>query len=448
MDFHSLYKRLATGFIGGIFFIMAAVPAAMSGSNSGITGSNSGMTETTAGISESFEEPKALLLTWQYDPATTMTIDWHVVPENEGERVLYYKPVGDEEWNEAESFRHFFPYSNRIIHRTQLTGLDPDSEYRFRVSHFEREYKFRTMPAELDRPVRFATGGDTDHSPDGRTYEMNQVVMEYDLDFIAWGGDLAYNDGGDPDRGIRWYGWFEANYNTLVSEDGRVVPIVVGIGNHEVKRYIGGNQWYNFDGTIRSFEPTAEWRQDVAPFFYNLFAFPGQPGYGVLDFGDYMSLFILDSGHTNTTDGPQRDWLESELRERHRQNISHIFPVYHVPAYPSHRSFGGTSRTNVRENWVPLFEEYGVRVAFENHDHTYKRTHPIRDGEIAGDGIVYIGDGAWGRSPREGSSRDEWYINEFASQQHAIIVTLEGETQEYIMITPEGEILDSYTDSR
>jgi hypothetical protein len=50
----------------------------------------------------------------------------------------------------------------------------------------------------------------------------------------------------------------------------------------------------------------------------------------------------------------------------------------------------------VREYWAPLFERYGVQIAFENHDHVYKRTVPLRSGAPHADGVVYIGDGSWG----------------------------------------------------
>ncbi|MFP4171317.1 MAG: hypothetical protein ACLFV4_00245 [Candidatus Hydrogenedentota bacterium] len=83
------------------------------------------------------------------------------------------------------------------------------------------------------------------------------------------------------------------------------------------------------------------------------------------------------------------DWRSYEERD----SVPHVFPNYHVPAYPSHRSYDGGVQTQVRENWVPLFEGNNVQVAFENHDHAYKRTYPIRDGEISSGGIVYLGDG-------------------------------------------------------
>lgn len=395
--------------------------------------------------SQDMESPLGLHLTWQFDPATTMTIDWQTEEEQERDGIIRYRKLGEYSWSQAEARQVAFPYSDRIIHRVELTGLEPDATYEFQAGNFTRMYQFRTMPENLDdRPVVFAAGGDTRHRKEWML-NTNRAVMEYDIDFVVWGGDFAYADG-RGDRLYRWYEWFEANYEGLISEDGRVVPVLTALGNHEV---LGG---YHSRNDRRDWLPEYEQndasRMMIAPYFYSLFAFPGQPGYGILDFGDYLSIVLLDSEHTNPIEGKQTEWLESELRERARRKVPHIFPVHHVTAYPSHRSYTGSISTSIRDNWVPLYEKYGVRVVLENHDHTYKRTHPIRNGAIADDGIVYIGDGAWGTNPREGNSSDEWYIDQFASVRHGIIVTLDNDTQDYIMVDENGNVIDTYTNTR
>lgn len=380
------------------------------------------------------DQPVGLLLTWQQDPTTTMTIDWHTEPgqiDPDKPRVRF-QAVGSDEWKTAEGDSHLFPFSDRTVHRVELTGLRPGTEYRFVPHGFERIYRFRTMPPDLSEPLVFATGGDTRHRQEWME-RVNTVAMQYDPQFIVWGGDLAYADGRE-DRLYRWYEWFEANMNTLITDDGRVVPIIAGIGNHEVN----GGYYFRAEG----YEPTDEGRARVAPYFYSLFAFPGQPGYGVLDFGDYLSLILPDTDHTNPIEGKQTEWLESVLAER--SHMSHVIPVYHVPAFPSHRDPGGRVGSSVREHWVPLFEEHNVRIAFENHDHTYKRTHPIRNGRIDPAGIVYVGDGAWGVGVREGDSRDEWYIDQFASTRHVIIVTLDGTRQHLLVVDEDAEVIDEY----
>ncbi|MCC5831212.1 MAG: fibronectin type III domain-containing protein [Phycisphaeraceae bacterium] len=382
------------------------------------------------------ERPLGLYLTWQRDPTTTMTIDWHTPPVKGTTAayrpVLRYKAVGDEAWRTVRGESIPFPHSDRTIHRVELTGLEPGAEYRFQLERFARPFSFKTVPAELTEPLVFATGGDTRHDQEWME-RTNSVAMRYEPSFIVWGGDLAYADG-RPDRIGRWYEWFDAIMNTLITEEGRVIPIIVGIGNHEIRGgYIHRHEDY---------EQTDAFRRRIAPFFYGLFAFPGQPGYGVLDFGDYLSVVILDTDHSNPVDGVQTRWLEEVLERRAAR--PHVFPVYHVPAYPSHRDMEGHVESRVRELWTPLFDRYNIRLAFENHDHTYKRTVPIRDGRRHDDGVVYIGDGAWGVRTREGDNRDAWYIEQFASERHALIVTLHGENRHVLAVSEDGDVLDEY----
>jgi len=142
-------------------------------------------------------------------------------------------------------------------------------------------------------------------------------------------------------------------------------------------------------------------------------------------------------------EGEQTEWLGQVLRGR--REVPHVFPVYHMPAFPSVRPFDGRSSTAVREHWVPLFDQYGVRVAFENHDHAYKRTEPIRGGQVHPEGTVYFGDGAWGVSTRSVHDPAEtWYLANAQAARHFILVTLEGTRQHFVTIGEGGEILDEF----
>lgn len=380
--------------------------------------------------------PLAVMLTWQQDPTTTMVIDWQT--EGPGDPALHYRPAGASEWQHATGDSRPFPFTERMVHRVELTGLEPASAYEFRVEESGRILRFRTMPSDLSGPVRFAVGGDTRHRQDWME-EVNTVAMQYDPDFIVWGGDLAYADG-RADRAYRWFEWFDAVRNTLIAEDGRVVPLVVVAGNHEVR---GGY----YHRTEEEYDGSDAWRESIAPYFYTFFPFPGHPGYGALDFGDYLSIVLLDTDHTAPIEGAQTEWLAEALAAR--THVDHVIPVYHVPAWPSNRSFDGRTQTRVRENWVPLFDAHdNIKVAFENHDHTYKRTHPIRHGEIDPRGVVYIGDGAWGVGERDTHDPDEtWYLKRAESRRHAIIVTLQGRHQHFLMVGRDGEWLDEYPET-
>ena len=399
-------------------------------------------------------DPAAIFLTWRGDPTTTMVIDWHVLPGDEVYRFrdrnirLDYRPSGEGEWTTVMGSDHNFPHSDRVIYRVELSDLEPGGTYDFRFAEDGRAYQFRTMPDQISEsePLRFAVGGDTD---DGERFRrMNRAVMNYahDVEFVLWGGDLPYANG-DPINIGMWYTWFDDIKETLIDDDGRVIPIVVAIGNHEVfqrERLIGGKSPHpdhteeEADRYMEAFNLV-----DGYPTFFNhLFAFPEET-HGVLDFADYMSLFILDSDHYIPIEGEQTQWLEQALAERTDQR--YLFPIYHFPAYPSHRPMDISTSVAVREHWVPLFEEFGVKVAFENHDHNYKRTYPIRNNEISEDGVVYVGDGAWGRRLKSGNQQDAWYIEKFVSDHHGVIVTIDGERKHFDVWGIGEESIDSFT---
>lgn len=408
-------RNLWAWLLGLVMFCGANLPLALEGADEGF-------------------QPLGLLLTWQQDPTTTMTIDWHTPAEPQRASQLEYRQKGADSWQAAEGDARPFPHTDRTVHRVELTGLQPGTTYEFRLDPAGRTYRLETMPADLSEPVRIALGGDTMHRREDFE-KTNREAMKHDPHFMVWGGDLAYADG-RPDRVGRWHDWFAAVRDTLVAEDGRVVPVVLGIGNHEVQ---GGY-------VRRDHQDTDEHRAKVAPFFFGLFAFPGQPGYNTLDFGDYLSIIMLDSQHANPVAGPQTEWLEEQLVAR--KEVPHVFPVYHVPAYSSHRSPEGNVAKLVREHWVPLFEQHGIEVAFENHDHTYKRTHPLRGGQVDESGIVYLGDGAWGVGTRPGDQRDQWYINTFASKQHFILATLHGDKRSFVAIDNTGKVIDRYPNNQ
>jgi len=74
---------------------------------------------------------------------------------------------------------------------------------------------------------------------------------------------------------------------------------------------------------------------------------------------------------------------------------------YHVPIY----SACGLLEENLARqinailHWVPLFDNYRVITAYENHVHAFKRTKPIRGNYVTENGTVYLGEGCFGAIP-------------------------------------------------
>lgn len=390
-------------------------------------------TATHATAEENLTAPSGLILTWQNDPTTTITIDWHrLSTEVTAATEIQARPRGTQEWRSYPAKRFPFAHSDRFIDRVEIKELKPATEYEFRGSATSKVYWFRTMPEKLEKPLVIAAGGDIQHRKEWME-ASNRAAMKHNPDFVIWGGDLAYANG-EPKNVDRWYDFLDAMVNTLVTDDGRVPPVVVCIGNHEIR---GGFHKGRIKGEAD--------RADLAPFFYNLFAFPGQPGYGALDFGDYLSLVFGDSDHSNPVEGKQTEWMKETLAAR--KKVPHLIPVYHVPAWPSVRKFEEPTCINVRNHWVPLFEENGIKLALENHDHAYKRTVPIFQGkENPEKGVTYIGDGSWGVETRKVHPTDQtWYLETAQSVRHAIIITLHKDRKEINVIDSDGKNIDKVT---
>ncbi len=362
--------------------------------------------------------PAAGYRTWQSGPTTTMTVHWLSRDDDPRDEIVFAGLRGEPAAITGNHLR--MPGAAAYVHTVELTGLEPGGDYRFRIAGRDEEHRFRTMPADASRPITFIDGGDMYYHAeiDGGLY---REAAKRDPMFAVIGGDIVY-DNGELSRGDRWIRWLDYWQRHMVTSDGRLIPMIVAIGNHEVKG--------RYDRT------PAE-----APFFYSLFASPGPRGYAVLDFASYMSLVVLDTGHTNPVEGAQALWLEQVLAERGR--VPHLIAAYHVPSHPSVRGWDDDKCPLIRLHWVPLFERYGLDVAFEHHDHAYKRTHPIRDGQVDPAGVVYLGDGGWGanlRDPRPAGRT--WYLARTEKVHSFTVTTIQGDAREHYAVDEDGRIVD------
>ena len=97
-----------------------------------------------------------------------MTIDWHFGPVDANTvtpaPLLAYRASGDYDWKVVEGTVDRQTLESRVIHRVELTGLQPNTKYEFQMLGHDKVYHFYTMPVDLSEPIRFAVGGDTRHS--------------------------------------------------------------------------------------------------------------------------------------------------------------------------------------------------------------------------------------------------------------------------------------------
>jgi hypothetical protein len=369
-------------------------------------------------------DPTALFLTWQHDPTTTMTVQWIGDNEKDGlTRPIWYAKEGSQEWHSVPSKSRKFPLTDRWIFRTELMGLEPDTDYRFRVGLDSAEQRFRTMPAKATNAIHFVSGGDSGIG--AHATANNHIAAAQSPQFVVVGGDLAYENGRAPAVFLQYL----KNYaHDLKDANGRLIPMLALIGNHEVDGGYGKTR-------------------EAAPFFYAFFdGLFDHSGYAKLDFGDYMSFIFLDTGHTTPVKGAQTDWLASTLKER--EECPTVFVFNHVPAYPSYRPFARDGKEDAgvgadqRKCWCPLFERYNVDAVFEHHDHTFKRTRPMLDGRINERGIVYLGDGSWGKIRRPKTPQQRPYLAVSDESYHLSVHRIEGNDRFHVALSDTGRVVD------
>jgi hypothetical protein len=91
-----------------------------------------------------------------------------------------------------------------------------------------------------------------------------------------------------------------------------------------------------------------------------------------------------------------------------------------------------------------VFNAHGVKLAFENHDHSYKRTKPLINSSEAAGGTVYMGDGAWGVESRScDASRD--YIEICGNWNYFFAVSSNSSDTSVRTIAPDGSLFDSFS---
>jgi acid phosphatase type 7 len=337
-------------------------------------------------------QPCQITLTWQNNPATSMTITWRTDISDENHTLRFTdRPDTDlHQWAIREAETSTFKETHAWLHTVELTNLQPGQTYYVIIDHpsSPEEFSFRTMPDENNRrELIFLAGADSRTMRDVKR-EMNALAAGFNPDFIIFDGDFI----SDPMSEQEWDDWFDDWHEQMITAGGRRIPIIPSIGNHEV---LGGIH-----------QP-----RENAPFYFHRFIVPEPRTRYALKLSPDLLLVTLDSDHILEITS-QVDWLDETLT--YHQNIKWKLVQYHVAAWPSARGFNDPIPVKIRTNWIPVLEKHGVNYVIEAHDHAFKKTVPIRDNRRDDEnGIVYLGDGGWGAPLRDVKNPDDyWWLEE------------------------------------
>lgn len=318
----------------------------------------------------------------------------------------------------------------RHLYAFDLAHLEPGARYRFVVKDGARaltkERAFETLPAD-DGPVVLATGGDLGIDEGAR--KLLAAAAASSPDVLALGGDLAYANG-EPKAAPRWDVFLQNLDEHLVTSDGRTIPVVFAIGNHEVRGSFlrpptNAPFWYGFLSDVRD--------EDLA-----------HETSFVRSLGPNASLVVLDTSHVQPH-AAQARFLDDALQKAQEKPFR--FALYHVPLYPSVRDYDKKPSDEGRVHWMPLFDRHDLTAAFENHDHALKRTPPLEGGVPSAGGTLYLGDGCMGQSERPVLQQGAPYLAKAATDSHFWLVEVSKDNVRYRALDEEGRTLDETSTS-
>jgi hypothetical protein len=284
-----------------------------------------------------------------------------------------------------------------------LTGLEPGTTYYYSVGGAgtaDEAHHFTTAPAVGELPAdgntRIWIVGDSGVGGDGKpeagyvrdgfmTFVQNNGDEAADLFLML--GDNAYNQGTDIEHQSAVFDV----YTDLLA----TTPVWPTIGNHEM-----GSVGISSATSPDDFEILGDGSNggpDPAPDspmpYLNIFTLPTDGEVGGLPSGteqyysfDYANVHIvsLDS-QLSIRDTDNRaammQWLKDDLMS-HSQDWTIV--IYHHPPYTkgshdSDKELGGIDQPifAIREEFTPIFEQYGVDLAYAGHSHIYERSYYI-----------------------------------------------------------------------
>lgn len=289
------------------------------------------------------------------------------------------------------------------LHAVRLTGLQPDTEYTYRVQSpgVEGEIEtFRTAPGP-EGSVTAVVVGDTG-SGDTPQERLSEVMREMDADLLLHTGDVVYPRGGECGYEERFY----EPYEELIDS----VPVYPVLGNHDVLTENG-------EPYLTAFDLPAE--ESGTERFYSF-------DYGPLHVAALNSELYY--GDDSVPTEVQKAWLRQDLRASDRP---WKIVIIHRPPFNS-SPYHGADR-QVFEDLVGIFEEEGVDVVFAGHEHVYERLKPIN-------GVQYFVTGGGGANLRGAGTSDLTLAS--ALKYHALRMEASPERLYVEAVGIDGEVFD------
>ncbi len=351
----------------------------------------------------------------------------------------------------------------RQEHAVTLTNLQPNTQYFYAVGNVDTNFvrgtniHFWTAPT-TPKPTRIWALGDSG-TADSRPASVRNAFYAFNgnryVDVWLMLGDNAYNSGTDAE--------FQSAVFNMWTNTLPTTTLWSCIGNHE---------------TAQSHTPVS-----TTPYLA-IHTFPqnGEAGgvpsgterYYSFDYSDIHFLVLDSMTSDRSANGPMANWMRADL-EANTKNW--IIALFHHPPYTkgSHDSDDPNGAdfelVEMRQNFVPIMEDYGVDLVLSGHSHIYERSYllkghygfstnlqpsmildsgsgnPESEDDFAyqktTDGTVYIVNGSSGQATFTTGVHPAMYTS--ILQLGSVVIDIDGNTLVERFIRETGEVQDTFT---
>jgi 3',5'-cyclic AMP phosphodiesterase CpdA len=335
------------------------------------------------------------------DASSEIVVSWHTLQPVHNPRVVLGHVDGRFEQNvAAKPVSYTDAKSGQVVYayHARLERLRADTAYLYGALHDGAEPEFGTFrTAPRGRAAfTFTSFGDQGTPTLGKKYvppagvtlpkplfvndnlgapaagDTTLGVERLQPLFHLFNGDLCYANLAE-DRVRTWWDFWENN-----SRSARKRPWMPSPGNHENELGNGpiGYQAYQTYFSL----PEAAGQTEVTRGLW--YAFTAGSVRVIAIANDDVAY--QDAGNSYVrgySAGAQKAWLEQALASaRHDPAVDWVVVCMHQVAISTADQFNGAD-LGIREEWLPLFDHYGVDLVVCGHEHHYERSHPLRGRE-------------------------------------------------------------------
>lgn len=322
-----------------------------------LTGSNASTATVTRGPYLQIGTPTSVVVRWRTDASGNSRVRYGIDPAN-------LTLAADNLVSTTE-------------HSVTVTGLSPDTGYYYSVGTTTAtmaggtDYVFYTPPLPgAALPTRIWVIGDSG-TADANAAAVRDAYYQFSgtryTDLWLMLGDNAYNSGLDNE--------YQAAVFSMYPDILRQTVLWPTIGNHDTA------QSANPPGTIA---------------YYSIFTLPksgeaggvasGTEDYYSFDFGNIHFICLDSMTSDRSANGPMLTWLRNDLSANLRD---WTIAFWHHPPYSkgSHDSDTDVELVQMRQNALPILEDYGVDLVLCGHSHSYERSY-LLDGHYGTSGTL------------------------------------------------------------